>query len=186
MLEVTILMAPFTPFITEYIYQHLRKLHPSYAELASVGGSSNPAVPGKSDSVHFLNLPTYDESRLNVDAVEAMEALQLIVENGRNVREKRNISLRTPVKCVTIILRNPSPNVVASISGPLKGYILSELNSWDLFVVPKEDEQEWVKLALTPNFNSLGKKLGKHMNNFKTFVNSMSHSVSGFIFTQLV
>jgi len=185
LLDVTILMAPFTPFITEYVYQHLRKLQPSYAESAS-GGSSNPAMPGKSDSVHFLNLPTYDESRLNVDAVEAMEALQLIVENGRNVREKRYISLRTPVKCVTVILRNPSPNVVASISGPLKGYILSELNSWDLFIVPKENEQEWVTLALMPNFNILGRKLGKNMNNFKMFVNALSHAVSDFISHKLV
>jgi isoleucyl-tRNA synthetase len=174
LLDVTILMSPFTPFITEFVYQHLRKLQPSYAE-SGIGGSSNPVVPGKSDSVHFLHLPTYDESRLNVDAVEAMEALQLIVENGRNVREKRNIPLRTPVKCVTVILRDPSPNVVASISGPLKGYILSELNAWDFCVVPKEDEQKWVTLSLTPNFTILGKKLGKKMNDFKMLVNSMSH-----------
>merc|ERR1712238_468751 len=32
LLSVTILMAPFTPFITEYFYQHLRKMQPSYAE----------------------------------------------------------------------------------------------------------------------------------------------------------
>jgi isoleucyl-tRNA synthetase len=178
LLDVTILMAPFTPFITEYFYQHLRKLQPSYAEAANGGGSSNPVMPGKSDSVHFLNVPTYDESRLNVNAVEAMETLQIIVENGRNVREKRNISLRTPVKCVTVILRNPSANVVESLNGSLKAYILSELNAWDLAIVPKEAEHEWVTLALTPNFNTLGRKLGKKMSEFKTYVTSMSHAVS--------
>jgi len=176
LLDVTILMAPFTPFITEYFYQHLRKLQPSYADAANGGGSSNPVMPGKSDSVHFLRLPAYDESRLNADAVEAMGALQVIVESGRNVREKRNISLRTPVKCVTVILRNPSANVVESLNGPLKGYILSELNAWDLVIVPKEEEHEWVTLSLTPNFNLLGKKLGKKMKDFKTHVTSMSHA----------
>eukprot|EP01082_Thalassiosira_pseudonana_P006276 g6187.t1 g6187 contig20:1028809-1031953(-) len=176
LLDVTILMAPFTPFITEYFYQHLRKMQPSYADAANGGGATNPTMPGKSDSVHFLNLPAYDESRLNQDAVEAMEALQVIVESGRNVREKRNISLRTPVKCITVILRNPSANVVDSINGPLKGYILSELNAWDLVIVPKEQEHEWVTLALTPNFNILGKKLGKKMKDFKAFVTSMSHA----------
>jgi len=176
LLDVTILMAPFTPFITEYFYQHLRKLQPSYADAANGGGSSNPVMPGKSDSVHFLRLPAYDEGRLNADAVEAMEALQVIVESGRNVREKRNISLRTPVKCVTVILRNPSANVVESLNGPLKGYILSELNAWDLVIVPKEEEHEWVTLSLTPNFNLLGKKLGKKMKDFKTHVTSMSHA----------
>lgn len=176
LLDVTILMAPFTPFITEYFYQHLRKLQPSYAQSADGGGSSNPVSPGKSDSVHFLHTPSYDETRLNQNAVEAMEALQVIVENGRNVREKRNISLRTPVKSVTVILRNPSANVVESINGPLKGYILSELNAWELVVVPKEEEHEWVTLALTPNFNVLGKKLGKKMKDFKGFVTGLSHS----------
>ena len=176
LLDVTILMAPFTPFITEYFYQHLRKLQPSYAEAANGGGSSNPVMPGKSDSVHFLHLPAYDEGRLNADAVEAMEALQVIVESGRYVREKRNISLRTPVKCVTVILRNPSTNVIESLNGPLKGYILSELNAWDLVIVPKEEEHEWVTLSLTPNFNLLGRKLGKKMKDFKTHVTSMSHA----------
>mmetsp|Transcript_9074 Transcript_9074/g.20499 ORF Transcript_9074/g.20499 Transcript_9074/m.20499 type:complete len:1170 (-) Transcript_9074:247-3756(-) len=176
LLDVTILMAPFTPFITEYFYQHLRKLQPSYAERENGGGSSNPVMPGKSDSVHFLNLPTYDESRLNEEAVEAMEVLQVIVENARTVRERRTISLRTPVKCVTVILRNPSAHVIESINGPLKGYILSELNAWDLVVVPKEKEHEWVTLALTPNFNILGRKLGKKIKDFKALVTSMSHA----------
>lgn len=176
LLDVTVLMAPFTPFITEYFYQHLRKLLPSYAEAANGGGSSNPVMPGKSDSVHFLNLPAYDESRLNENAVEAMEALQVIVENGRTVREKRNISLRTPIKNITVILRNPSANIVESLNGPLKGYILSELNAWDLVIVPKEEEHEWVKLALIPDFSILGRKLGKKMKAFKDHVTAMSHA----------
>ena len=190
LLSVTILMAPFTPFITEYFYQHLRKMQPSFAQAANGGGSSNPVIPGKSDSVHYLNLPVYDESRLNQDAVEAMETLQVIVENGRNVREKRNISLRTPVKNITVVLRNPSANVVDSINGPLKGYILSELNAWDLVIVPKEQEKEWVTLGLTPNFTLLGKKLGKKMKDFKTLVTGMSHEVSEavleFVFEQFI
>jgi len=176
LLDVTILMAPFTPFITEYFYQHLRKFQPSYALAKDGGGTSNPVMPGKSDSVHFLTLPAYDESRLNQNAVEAMLALQVIVENGRNVREKRKISLRTPIKSITVIMRNPSANVVDSLNGPLKSYILSELNAWDLVIVPEEEEHEWVTLALTPNFNILGRKLGKKIKDFKTFVTSMSHA----------
>merc|ERR1712232_341673 len=94
LLDVTMIMAPFTPFITEFFYQHLRKFQPSYAEAANGGGSSNPVKPGKSDSVHFLMLPQYDEKRLNAEAVEAMKILQSVVEQGRYAREKRNISLR--------------------------------------------------------------------------------------------
>mmetsp|Transcript_42557 Transcript_42557/g.102575 ORF Transcript_42557/g.102575 Transcript_42557/m.102575 type:complete len:1181 (-) Transcript_42557:155-3697(-) len=175
LLDVTIIMGPFTPFLAEFFYQHLRKLQPSYADAANGGGKSNPVMPGKSDSVHFLHLPKYDESRLNHSAVEAMEALQSIVEQGRNAREKRNISLRTPVKSVVAILRNPAPHVVEGIMGPLKKYILSELNAWDFVVVPKEEEHDWVTLSLNPNFPVLGKKLGKKMKAVSTAVRNMSH-----------
>jgi isoleucyl-tRNA synthetase len=175
LLDVTILMGPFTPFVTEYFYQELRKFQPSYCEAANGGGQSNPVMPGKSDSVHFLRLPAYDESRLNEDAVEAMEALQAIVEQGRTVRERRNISLRTPIKSIVTIIRNPTDTVVKGITGPLKKYILSELNAWDFSVVPEGQEHDWVTLSLTPNFNVLGKKLGKKMKAFQATVNALTH-----------
>jgi isoleucyl-tRNA synthetase len=178
LLDVTIMMGPFTPFITEFFYQHLRKFKASYADAANGGGATNPPMAGKSDSVHFLRLPEYDASRLNHEAVEAMEALQAIVEQGRNAREKRNISLRTPVKEVVAILGNPSENVVKGITGPLKNYILSELNAWEFTVVPKEQEHDWVTLSLTPNFSVLGKKLGKNMKAVGAAVKGLSHAVS--------
>ncbi|KAG7348546.1 isoleucyl-tRNA synthetase [Nitzschia inconspicua] len=175
LLDVTIIMGPFTPFLAEFFYQHLRKLQPSYAEAANGGGTTLPTLPGKSDSVHFLKLPQYDESRLNHDAVEAMEALQGIVEQGRNAREKRNISLRTPVKQVVAILRSPSASVVEGLNGPLKKYILSELNAWDFLVVPKNEQHDWVTLSLTPNFKVVGKKVGNKMKAIASKVQKMSH-----------
>jgi len=176
LLDVTITMAPFTPFITEFFYQHLRKMQPSYSQAGNGGGSSNPVLPGKSDSVHYLSLPAYDSSRLNQDAVDAMEALQLVVELGRNVREKRLINLKTPIKNVVVILSNPSDTVVKAFSGPLKKYILSELNAWNLTVVPKEEEHQWVKLSLGPVWKILGKKFGKKINKAKEIITSMSHA----------
>jgi len=176
LLNVTTIMAPFTPFITEYFYQHLRKMQPSYAEAANGGGSTNPVMPGKSDSVHFLKLPSYNSSLLNEDAVEAMETLQTIVELGRNIREKRLINLKTPVKNVVVVLRNPSEATINAISGSLKNYILSELNAWELTIVPKEDEHNWVTLSLLPEFKVLGRKLGKKMKAVKTFVTNLSHA----------
>jgi len=176
LLDVTVVLGPFTPFLSEFFYQHLRKLQPSFDEAANGGGSTNPIKRGKSDSVHFLNIPEYDESRLNAEAVEAMEALQTIVEQGRNAREKRNISLRTPVKSVVAILRSPPDHVVQGLTGPLKKYILSELNAWDFQVIPEEEQQDWVTLSLTPNFKVLGKKVGKKMKAIATSVKNMTHS----------
>jgi isoleucyl-tRNA synthetase len=175
LLNVTTIMAPFTPFITEFFYQHLRKYQPSYAEAANGGGASNPVMAGKSDSVHFLPLPSYNSSLLNEDAVEAMETLQTIVELGRNIREKRLINLKTPVLNIAVVLRNPSDAVIKAITGPLKTYILSELNAWNITLVSKEDEANWVTLSLSPDFKVLGRKLGKKMKAVKTAVTGLSH-----------
>jgi len=176
LLDVTIILGPFTPFLAEFFYQHLRKLQPSYAEAAEGGGSTNPVMPGKSDSVHFLKLPEYDDSRLNHDAVEAMGALQTIVEQGRNARQNRLINMRTPVKSVVAILRKPSDNIVNALTGPLEKYILSELNAWEFKVIPEEEQHDWVTLSMTPNFPVLGKKVGKKMKAITTAVKKMSHS----------
>jgi len=174
LLDVSILMAPFTPFFTEYLYQHLRKYQPSYKDKESV--DQNPVLIGKSNSVHFLTLPTYDPSLMNQSAIQAMDTLQTIVECGRVLRERRNISLKTPVKQLVVVLRNASPSILDALNGVLRQYILSELNAWDFYIVPKEEEEQWVKLSLTPNFTVLGKKLGKKMKVVKNLVQGMTHS----------
>jgi isoleucyl-tRNA synthetase len=175
LLDVTILMGPFTPFVTEYFYQHLRKLQPSYKDAIDGGGAKNPVMPGKSDSVHFLKLPSYDVTRLNSEAVEAMEALQSVVEQARIIREKRNISLRTPIKSVVAVFRDPSDTVINGITGPLKKYILSEVNAWDFHVVPTNMAHEWITLSLTPDFSILGRKLGKKMKAVQAHISKMTH-----------
>jgi isoleucyl-tRNA synthetase len=182
LLDLTILMAPFTPFLAEFLYQNLRKVQPSYALAANGGGTSNPVMPGKSDSVHFLRLPQYDASRLNPQACEAMHVFQSIVELGRKVRESRNIGYRTPVKCVMVVLRNPAPYVVDAISGSLRKYVLLELNTWDFQVVPKNQESEWIRLSLVPVFPVLGRKLGRKMSAVSKFIKGLSHEVRSFSF----
>jgi isoleucyl-tRNA synthetase len=84
LLNVTILMAPFIPFITVFFYQHLRKFQPSYTDAANEGGITNPDMAGKSDSVYFLRLLHYNESRLNPQTGEAMSQspLRLFVPTG--------------------------------------------------------------------------------------------------------
>lgn len=177
LVNVAQMMSPVTPFIAEYFYQHLRKCQPSYKDAAD-GGTSNPPVLGKSDSVHFLSLPGYDESRLNPQVVQGMETLQHIVEQGRNAREKRNLSTRFPVKKVVAVLSNPLPHLVEAITGPLKKYILAELNAWEIVVVPKEDQKQWVAVSLKLNYSVLGRKLGKRVKEVNKAVGEMSHDDS--------
>jgi len=163
LLNVSILMGPFTPFFAEFFYQHLRVCQPSFAEAANGGGASNPVKPGKSDSVHFLPLPSFDESRLNGTAIKAFKVLQSVVELGRNARDQRNISLKMPLKNVSCIAGNVDEEVVKLLNTELKTYIMSELNVWSVDIIPTQSEGEWVKIALLPDLKKLGKVLGKDM-----------------------
>jgi len=103
LLSMTVLMAPFTPFLTEFLYQHLRKLHPNSSSSSS---SLPPDAIGKADSVHYVMLPMYDEARLNPACEERMATLQTVIELGRMVRERNNISLKTPVKEVIVVSKD--------------------------------------------------------------------------------
>merc|ERR1719354_120390 len=151
-------------------------MQPSYVEAENGGGAQNPVKPGKSDSIHYINLPAFDTSRMNQDAVDAMETLQKVIELGRIIREKRLINLKTPVKNLVVIMASPTENVIKAITGPLKSYILSELNAWELTVISKEEEHKWVKLSLTPDFKKLGKKFGKKMKTVASTIKGMSHA----------
>eukprot|EP00624_Nannochloropsis_granulata_P007120 evm.model.NODE_6459_length_2755_cov_30.474047.1 len=106
---MTVLMAPFTPFLTEFLYQHLRKLHPNSSSSTPFSSSSSSLPPdaiGKADSVHYVMLPMYDEARLNPACEERMATLQTVIELGRMVRERNNISLKTPVKEVIVVSKD--------------------------------------------------------------------------------
>ena len=138
------MLAPFAPFISEYFYQHLRKLQPSYKD-AATGGRSNPVMAGKSDSVHLLQLPSYDETRLNDTAVAGFKVLQKIIKLGRDAREKRLISVKMPIKSMVVILPLASDEIVANLTTKLSEYIKTELNSWDIKFVGRAEE---VRLGL--------------------------------------
>ena len=149
---MTVLMAPLTPYFTEYLYQKLRPLQPAFA----AGAETADDAPGKAASVHFLLLPDYDESRLDPECEAAFAALRAAVDLGRKAREKREISLKTPVKAVTIVAR---AGAFGARFEQLRPYIADELNAWELTLT--HDEGAWCTFSALPNNLTLGKRLGK-------------------------
>ena len=100
LLSMSQIMSPFTPFFSEYLYQHLRKWNAMF-------GNTDPAVPvdvmGKADSVHYLMLPDTDESRINERAVQRFTVLQSAVQLVRLARERRGIRANYPLKEVIVV-----------------------------------------------------------------------------------
>jgi isoleucyl-tRNA synthetase len=174
--NMTVIMAPFTPFFAEYLYQHLRKLHPFYR-------NTNPEIPvdafGKADSVHYLMLPNTDDNRLNPVAEARFKVLQQAVSLSRTAREKHHIRATLPLKNVLVVSANVE-NLKALEY--LKSYFLNEVNAWELTT-----SHEWSKLCtltIKPNFGELGAKLGNKMKVVSKAVSQLSQTeIGGFLET---
>lgn len=166
LMTMTLIMSPFTPFFTEYLYQQLRKLQPLY-------GNTDESVPvdtiGKADSVHYLMLPAVDESRLNPRAEARFSVLQQAVQAVRIARERRKIRNTLPLKNVLIVSANEEDVEALQY---LKSYFLGEANAWD--VTTSTDWEKLCKLTVKPNFGELGSRLGGQMKVVAKAINDLT------------
>ncbi len=152
LLTISKIAAPFTPFISEAIYQPLKR-------------SSHP------ESVHLCDFPVYDaKQRLEVQELE-MAYVQNVVSSGHALRKEHKLKVRQPLSTAHVITANPA--VLESLSRQ-KQLIADELNVKQ--VVLHLDETEFVQLIAKPNFRILGKKVGKWMNALHTLIQGFSQA----------
>lgn len=168
---MTLIMSPFTPFFCEYLYQHLRKLSPNYPKEGAEEDSSVPVDTfGKSESVHFLMLPTVDASQVNQLAVDRFKVLQQAVTIVRIARERRHIRNNLPLKHV-VVVSNRAEDIEALEY--LRGYFMSEINAWDVTMTTEFDKM--CSLKVIPNWKDLGKRLGKKMKEVAKAISDLKH-----------
>jgi isoleucyl-tRNA synthetase len=159
-------LAPFTPFITDNIYQRLLPHIPE-------------ALQGKDNrSVHFLSFPEVREELFDLVIERRVSRMQTVIELGRISRERRTISLKTPLK--TLIIIHPEKQYLDDVKS-LEGYICDELNIRDL--VYSSDESKYnVQFSVLADFAVLGKKLKKDaLKVKKALPNLTSEEVKGFL-----
>ena len=145
-------MAPVTPFITEMMYQNLRKALPQDGD----GCDPNQArLNGQ--SVHFLDFPIPNPTYFNPEIERAVQRLQSVIELGRTIRERRNISLKTPLKEVIVLHKDQS---YLDDVRSLEFYVKEELNIRNV-VYSTDDKQYGVKYRAEPDSKVLGPRLGK-------------------------
>eukprot|EP00358_Blepharisma_japonicum_P004617 CAMPEP_0202945282 /NCGR_PEP_ID=MMETSP1395-20130829/6269_1 /ASSEMBLY_ACC=CAM_ASM_000871 /TAXON_ID=5961 /ORGANISM="Blepharisma japonicum, Strain Stock R1072" /LENGTH=539 /DNA_ID=CAMNT_0049645113 /DNA_START=1582 /DNA_END=3197 /DNA_ORIENTATION=- len=156
LLNVTLLMAPYTPFITELIYQNLSRGLPE--------GSSQ-----KQDSVHYVRIPQFSQDLLNPEIEASISRMQTIIELCRKVRDVKKIPLKTPVNEVKIIHRHS--HYLDSLA-PLIPYIKEELNCFNITFELERPEN--VSLTAVPNNAVLGGRLKKQFNKeFRDTINNL-------------
>jgi isoleucyl-tRNA synthetase len=149
--ELTISMAPFAPFFSEYVFQELRKMNPKEAQ-----------------SVHLCEYPLPNDFLINSELEEAVGRMQQLILLGRQKRNQVQIKVKTPLKRLTIIHKDQK--MLDEIK-KLSSYIQSELNIKNIEF--STEEEKFITLFAKPNLPLLGKKLGKDMGKYKALIEKL-------------
>jgi isoleucyl-tRNA synthetase len=127
-------MAPFMPFVSEYVYQHL------------VCVIDKKAPP----SVHFCDYPVVDSARIDPKLEERMAIVRSVVGLGRKLRDDLKIKVRQPLAKLIVASRDPAVTEAARATAAL---ISDELNV--KVVETSADESAFCTFNIKPNFQTL-------------------------------
>ncbi|KAI5582910.1 hypothetical protein BDE02_07G117900 [Populus trichocarpa] len=145
-------MAPFTPFFSEGLYQNLRRV-----------------CTGSEESIHYCSFPQVEGER-DERIEQSVARMMTIIDLARNIRERHNKPLKSPLREMIVV--HPDVDFLDDIAGKLKEYVLEELNVRSL--VPCNDTLKYASLRAEPEFSVLGKRLGKSMGVVAKEVKAMS------------
>ncbi len=141
------LLAPYTPFMAEMIYQNLV---PAFYPSAPV-------------SVHLCKFPSADLSFEDPALEEGMENVRGIVELGRAARNSGGVKNRQPLSEMVIASDRP-----LGLGAELEAVVLDELNVKNLrYAVSGE---KLVRYTLKPQLRTLGPKYGKKLKLISAFL----------------
>lgn len=133
--------APFTPFLTEFMFQRLVKLLP----------------PSKTnmDSVHYQMIPESNSKLIDEKIEKAVSYMQTVIELGRVIRDRKTIPVKYPLPEIVVI--HQDAEILKEIKS-LELYILEELNVKEL-TITTDKEKYGVKLKAEPDHKILGARL---------------------------
>ncbi|KAK5114127.1 hypothetical protein LTR62_002697 [Meristemomyces frigidus] len=146
-------LAPFIPFLSDNIFQRLAQHMPP--QPAQNGGSKG--LGSDLRSVHFQHFPTVRQELFDPVVERRVNRMQKVIELGRLCRDRRTISLKTPLK--TFVVLHQSQEYLDDVR-TLQGYVTDELNIRDL-VLTTDESAYGVEYNIQPDIPSLGKKYKK-------------------------
>ncbi|KOH00775.1 isoleucine--tRNA ligase ILS1 [Saccharomyces eubayanus] len=154
-------MAPFTPFLSDSIYLKLKEYIPE-SVLSKYGKDGR--------SVHFLSYPEVRKEYFDEAIETAVSRMQSVIDLGRNIREKKTISLKTPLK--TLVILHSDESYLKDVEA-LKNYIIEELNVRDV-VITSDEAKYGVEYKAVADWPILGKKLKKDAKKVKDALPSVT------------
>lgn len=134
--------APFTPFLTENMYQRLRKFAQGFDtdEFASV---------------HYVMIPQPRLDLVNEDIERSVTRMQTVVELGRVVRDRKTMPIKYPLP--ELVLIHKDQQCLDDVKS-FEKYVLEELNIKQL-TLSTDKHQYGVELRAEPNHKTLGLRL---------------------------
>ncbi|OSD03974.1 isoleucine-tRNA ligase [Trametes coccinea BRFM310] len=151
-------MSSYTPFLTESLYQELRRFIPE-----------DPNA-GDRRSIHFLPFPEVKEEYFDEEIERKVKRMQTVIELTRNVRERHNLSLKTPLR--ELLVFHADPAWLEDVKS-LQRYVQSELNVRDI-VFTSDEHLAGVKYRAVADWAVLGRKLRKDLGRVKNALPSVS------------
>ena len=139
------LLAPFTPFITEEMYQNLR-------------------TDDSPESVHLCDYLTSDEKAIDDALEKGMEQIRELVEVGRALRSKIGIKVRYPLSDASIVCSKEIENSIKDLLDLLN----EELNVKKISFA--RDTTQFMTKTVKPNHSHLGPK---YKEKAKSIVNAL-------------
>ncbi len=130
---ITLIMAPFVPFITERVWQDMFKT----------------TTDTSLQSVHLANWPEANKSEIRTDLIENMGLIRRLVELGRAARAEGKIKNRQPLSRALVAAKNWD-----KVPQDLRDQLAEELNILDLQSLGETGDL--VNVALKANFRTLG------------------------------
>ncbi|RAJ75576.1 isoleucyl-tRNA synthetase [Chitinophaga dinghuensis] len=140
--KVIQLMAPVSPFFTDWMFNNLNK----------VTGRSN------AESIHHTDYPVADPKAIDPELEERMQLAQDISSLVLSLRKKVNIKVRQPLQKILIPVSNTHmQEQIAKVEDLIK----SEVNVKGIDYLT--ETEGFIKKKIKPNFKSLGAKMGARM-----------------------
>ena len=152
--NLTLLLAPLVPFISEHVWQSLIKV----------------AEPDQAESVHLASFPVADKGFIDEKLSTAVALSRRLVELGRSARAESGVKIRQPLARALV-----SAPGWEQISEEIKTHIAEELNILKLDGIHVA-EADLVDISVKANFRTLGNKFGADVQAIAKAISSANHS----------
>ena len=161
-------LAPFTPFIADHLYLLLATHLPE----------SLTKTYQDTRSVHFLPYPSFSPKLLDPVIERKVKRMQTVISLARTSRERKTISLKTPLK--RLIILHSDPEYLSDLRS-LDYYIRDEVNVQHVEISSDESRYE-VQYTCSADWPTLGKKLRKDAQKVKKLLPELkTEQVKGFV-----